>query len=110
MKRAVFTIFFMAIFITAACKGGSEAAEVPAGGEAPEEEVFYRLTVDVYPEEGGLVYPAEGEFPAGEMIEVEAVPVPGYEFEGWSGASSISAPNLCIFPFMFHLFHSSFHA
>ena len=99
MKKSVLCILWMAILITAACRGGGEAAEAPsepAAVEAPKEEVFYTLTADVYPEEGGLVYPMEAEVPEGETIEVEAIPVPGYEFEGWSGASSLSSPNLSL--------------
>ena len=99
MKRSVLSILWMAILITAACRGGGEAAEAPSepiAVEAPKEEVFYTLSVDIYPEEGGLVYPLEAEAPEGDTIEVEAIPVPGYEFEGWSGASSLSSPNLSL--------------
>ena len=99
MKRAVLYILWIAILITSACKGEGEAAEAPsepAVEEAPKESIFYTLSADVYPEEGGLVYPMEAEVPAETMIEVEAIPVPGYEFEGWSGASSDSSPNLSL--------------
>ena len=99
MNRSFILILMIVVLAVAACRGEGEADEGPAElgvVEAPKEEIFYSLTADVYPNEGGLVYPAEAEVPAGEMIEVEAVPVPGYEFEGWSGASSISAPNLSL--------------
>jgi uncharacterized repeat protein (TIGR02543 family) len=98
MKRAALLICFFLIFITAACNGGNvaEAPAEPGVEESPKEEVFYTLSAGVYPEEGGLVYPTDGEYRSGTTIEVEAVPVPGYEFEGWSGASSISSPNLSL--------------
>lgn len=99
MKRSFLPILILSLLVCTTCNRGGEAAEAPSEPAVEEgvvEEILYSLTVDVYPEEGGLVYPAEAEVPAGEMIEVEAVPVPGYEFEGWSGASSISAPNLSL--------------
>ena len=98
MKRIYLFILVICLMVSAACSGGTAAEPPPESGaeEAAAVEVLYTLTVDVYPEEGGLVYPAEAEIPAGEMIEIEAVPVPGYEFEGWSGASSVSAPDLSL--------------
>ena len=98
MKRSIILILMFVVLAAAACTGGgaAEPPAEPAAVEAPKEEVFYTLSVDIYPEEGGLVYPLEAEAPEGDTIEVEAIPVPGYEFEGWSGASSLSSPNLSL--------------
>jgi uncharacterized repeat protein (TIGR02543 family) len=91
-------MLILAMLLTAACSGGGAAEPPPKSGgeEAIAVDVLYTLKVDVYPEEGGLVYPAEAEVPAGEMFEVEAIPVPGYEFEGWSGADTSASPNLIL--------------
>ena len=38
-------------------------------------------------------YPADLEFESGEAVTVEAVPVPGYRFDGWGGdLSGITNP------------------
>lgn len=96
MKSSYLYILILAMFLGTACSGTEEGAEpaVTAVEEAEPAEVLYTLKADVYPEEGGLVYPVEKLVPAGTTVEVKAIPVPGYEFEAWSGGETSTSPNL----------------
>lgn len=99
MKRTCLCILVLAALLMPACSGKEEPAAptmIPATEKEEPTPVLYNLMADVYPEEGGLVYPAEKEVVDGTSIEVQAIPVPGYGFEGWSGADSSTNPNLTL--------------
>ncbi|MGB2963997.1 MAG: hypothetical protein WBB69_08425 [Anaerolineales bacterium] len=99
MKKLFLIVPLLVILVGTACDGAKEPAEptpVPAIEEAQPAEVLYTLKVDAYPEEWGLVYPSEKQVPANSSVEVQAIPAPGYEFEGWSGADSSTFPNLTL--------------
>ncbi|MBN2349039.1 MAG: InlB B-repeat-containing protein [Bacteroidales bacterium] len=53
--------------------------------------ILYTLTVNANPTGSGYFSPGGGTYPAGQVINVTAIPVSGYRFTGWSGAASGSA-------------------
>jgi uncharacterized repeat protein (TIGR02543 family) len=98
MKRATVYILLFVFLIIAACFGTEEAAPTPTPvpPKPTEPEVYYSLVVSADPPEGGIVAPTTEKVLAGTVVQVQAKPVPGYEFTGWSGAVSLSDPSLDI--------------
>lgn len=59
---------------------------------------LHTLSTDVYPTDGGTVYPSEGDFNTGERIRIEAHPAKGYVFERWEkDIIGNSNPDLLVF-------------
>jgi len=50
------------------------------------------LTGESQPSSGGTVSPASGVFNYGDIVQVTAIPSPGYKFDHWEGAASGQAP------------------
>jgi uncharacterized repeat protein (TIGR02543 family) len=50
------------------------------------EPVYYELTVNVAPEQGGNVSPSGGIYASGEIVQLTVTPAAGYDFVNWTGA------------------------
>jgi uncharacterized repeat protein (TIGR02543 family) len=63
--------------------------ELTAQFEEVEPEEFM-LAATAQPTEGGSVSPSSGSFTEGTMVDVEAQPATGWNFDGWSGDTTAS--------------------
>jgi len=70
-----------------------KAAVTPA---APPTPATYTITAVANPSHGGAVSrnPYQASYAAGTIVSVTATPASGYEFVGWSGASSATTATL----------------
>eukprot|EP01029_Cantina_marsupialis_P013076 TRINITY_DN2897_c0_g1_i1.p2 TRINITY_DN2897_c0_g1~~TRINITY_DN2897_c0_g1_i1.p2 ORF type:complete len:542 (+),score=96.00 TRINITY_DN2897_c0_g1_i1:7966-9591(+) len=50
--------------------------------------VNHKLTVNVSPQEGGIVNPSSGNYPDETVVKLEATPSEGYLFKEWVGVTS----------------------
>lgn len=99
MKKWLITILVLSAMLITACGGAKEVLDstpIPPAEEEKPPEVYYLLTVSVEPNEGGIAVPGEKSVLAGEEVTVQAKASTGYEFEGWSGASTSTSPSLSI--------------
>lgn len=73
----VLLLGMLSLFLLAGCGGGS-------GSDAPPQPpvVFYAITSDVNPEDGGTVL-GTGNYRSGTSFTLTAVPAPGYVFDRW---------------------------
>jgi uncharacterized repeat protein (TIGR02543 family) len=99
MKRSYIMVLILYALITVACGGTKEVIEptpIPAIEEEKTTEVYYILSVAIEPNEGGIAVPEQENLLAGTEITVQVKASPGYEFEGWSGASTSTSPSLTL--------------
>jgi len=47
---------------------------------------------EAYPSSGGTISPAKGTYDNGVVVQVEAIPNPGYRFDHWEGSLSGTSP------------------
>jgi hypothetical protein len=84
------------IFFYASCASDDEmmgsvndpVSEVPSGdedSEAPDDKEKFSLTIDITPENSGLINVSSGSYESGTSLELEATPNSIYRFKEWQG-------------------------
>jgi uncharacterized repeat protein (TIGR02543 family) len=95
--RMSFVISLLIITVLSACSGAQQIDQptpIPPSETPVPTNAIYSLLVSADPSKGGVVAPPSEQSAEGSIIQIQALPAPGYEFTGWSGDAAGSSPNV----------------